>query len=415
MRGQGFDKVDDSEKLSAFEGACYNLGARREGALVFFRVLAPLADEVFLVGSFNGWADDLRLTKNQAGIWQASISRDEISDGDRYKFKARVGEEIIYLSDPYAVENDGEPYFNSVYREGDHHEEFCSGRPLNIYEIEEDGWYCYDGCREVDYATLSRELLPYLLQMGYTHVCVSGACNQAQGGEVAFKKLVDTMHSASVGVLVRTDTDGLIGLKADGTVTRVEDAESSGGPRHRIELEGQAQIFIRDSGEYQKHYRQASADKRPRRDAAAIAYLLLKEGRMLTRMGCEAGQESRLECFDRRAFEPIANARFQLFCSRLGNAYLSNPEIWEGSALSESESYGIKVMRRIAHDFEMILATDLFGGGGYVRIPAEGEWRVLLDSSSLLGYEKAAVSLDPNKAIGIMLPSYGAVLLERIK
>ena len=135
---------------------------------------------------------------------------------------------------------------------------------------------------------------------------------------------------------------------------------------------------------------------------------------MLTRMGCEAG---RCDCalFDRHAFEPNENARFQLFCSNLADAYLSNPEIWRGSAISERDSYLIRETRRCESDFEMILVCDLSGNGGEAHIYADGEWRVNLDSSDLLGYKNAIISRGTGKMIHVSLPEYGAVLLERIK
>ena len=136
---------------------------------------------------------------------------------------------------------------------------------------------------------------------------------------------------------------------------------------------------------------------------------------MLTRMGCEAGHEEPVGVFDRHTFESAENARFQLYCAELSGAYLKNPEIWQGSGISESDSYGIRVTRRYADDTELILVTDLWGNGGRLAIPAEGEWRVMLDSSRTLGHHGATVSCENNMSIRIALDSYGALLLERIK
>ena len=416
MFAQGLDKVDDSENLSAFAGACAILGARKEGACVFFGVLAPFADEVFLVGSFDGWGDGIRLERGEMGIWSARASADTISVGDRYKFKAKVGEDTVYLSDPYAKEKDGEPYFDAVYTGCDacfDSEDYV--RPINAYEIEADRWLCYDGRGAVDYATLSRELVPYLLQMGYTHVCLSGDCNHAQGGKESLEEFIRAMHSASIGVLARGGFSLEDGLNFDGILADVPQKESSDELVHRIEFEEPgAAVTICGSGAYNKFFRPAEEDRVLRRDAAAMVYLLFKEGRMLTRMGGEAGREG-CTAFDRHVFEPADNARFQRFCSELAEAYLSNPEIWEGSAIGERDSYLIRETRRCANDFEMILVCDLSGNGGEACVYADGEWRVRLDSSNLLGYQSAVVSRDNRKAIRISLPEYGAVLLERIK
>ena len=413
MFAQSLDKVDDSGKLYALTGAYADLGACKTGAHVFFRVLAPFADEVYLIGSFNNWDESIPLEKGELGIWQVGISECDISDGAGYKFKARVGGEEIYLGDPYAAECDGEPYFNAIYREGRTEDSALRGadKPFNVYEIESDKWLCYDGCREIDYETLARELLPYLLQMGYTHVCLSGAFNPNQGGSQSFNRFASMMRSASIGVLIR----GEIPEDSVAFVDGVLKEESFSRLVHKISLEGELPVYIMDSGAYRKHFREASYNKKLRRRAAAMAYQLFKEGRMLTRMGCEAGHEEPAGVFDRHTFESAENARFQLYCAELSGAYLKNPEIWQGSGISESDSYGIRVTRRYADDTELILVTDLWGNGGRLAIPAEGEWRVILDSSRILGYHGATVSYENNMSIRIALDSYGALLLERIK
>ncbi len=417
MFAQSSDKVDDSGKLYALTGAYADLGACKKGARVFFRVLAPYADEVYLIGSFNMWADNIPMEKDELGIWQVDIPESEISDGDRYKFKAMVGGENIYIRDAYAEECDGEPYFNSVYRES---RAACAAtvadRPLNVYEIESDKWLCYDGCREIDYGTLARELLPYLLQMGYTHVCLCGGADSKQGGEKAFDTFATTMRSASIGVLLRGNTSKALRAAADGVIEECDASEFFPKLVHKISFAGERAVnYVMDCGAYLGHFRQAPYNKKLRRGAAAMTYLLFKEGRMLTRMGREAGHEQAVRVFDRHVFESTENARFQLFCALLSGAYLANPEVWEGSGISESDSYGIRVTRRYAADSELILVTDLWGNGGCLTFPAEGEWRVILDSSRSLGYDGAVVSRENNMSIRIALEAYGAVLLERIK
>jgi len=419
MFAQGFDKVDDSETLSALTGAYADLGAHKRGAYVFFGVFAPFADEVCLSGSFNDWKADLKLSKNALGIWKTKIKDTEISDGDVYKFKATVGTEEIYLSDPYANETDGDPYFNSVYREfnnSDNDAAVCQEGPLTVYEIESDGWLCYDGRSNIDYETLSRELLPYLLQMGYTHVCVSGACNQAQGGADAFAKFVNAMHSAGVGVFVRAPFDLAETCNVDGELSSKCETECFCKHEHKIEFEGsRASGLVKDSCAYLGDFLGLAGESGMRKNAAAMCYLLFKEGRMLTRMGCENGCDDAVNVFDRHSFESERSARFQLFSSELNRVYLSNPEIFEGSMICESENYRIRITGRNSEDFEMVLVTDLSGNGGYARIYATGEWRVVLDSSGILGYDSAEITRENDRIIRVRMPQYGAVLLERIK
>ena len=419
MFTQGFDKVDDSETLSALTGAYADLGAHKRGAYVFFGVFAPFADEVYLTGSFNSWNGGVSLSKMDGGIWQTGIEADSVSDGDRYKFKAIVGGEEVYLQDPYAEENDGDPYFNSVYRErrsGNHGKCNCYGGPLTVYEIESDRWLCYDGRANIDYETLSRELIPYLLQMGYTHVSVSGACNQAQGGAEAFAKFIGALHTAGLGVFIRASFDSSEKCGADGVIAGLADTESFGGLVHKIDIEGlDASELVKDSAAYRNDFTYAPEDMRIRRNAAALCYLLFKDGRMLTKMGCETGREDAIDVFDRHSFESEKSARFQLFASELNHVYLSNPEIWQGTPICESENYRVRITGRCAEDFEMVQVTDLSGNGGIARVFAQGDWRIILDSSSLLGYESAEMTRENDRIIRIRMPQYGAVLLERIK
>ena len=419
MFAQGFDKVDNSSRLSALTGAYAVLGARTMGARVFFSVVAPFAERVYLMGSFNGWSESLGLEKNEQGVWQTSVAREEISDGDKYKFKAYVNGEVIYLSDPYAKESDCEPYFNSIYRESDC-DKLCDkvalGFPLNVYEIVPDKWFCYDDRGAVDYETLAREILPYLLQMGYTHVCLSGECKDEQGGEAAFKVFADMMRSAQIGVLAKESFKLCDRSCVDGTVATFEGAESFSGLVHKIYFKGADEtVIVKDSAAYRKILRENEFGRSLRENAVAQAGLLMKEGRMLTRMGCEAGTDVGDGVFAPRVFEPDENARFQLFCSELAGIYLSNPEIWESPMICEVDDGGVRVTRRYAHDFEMILVSDLLGNGGGARIPAMGEWRVILDSSDILGYKNALVSYAEDGYINILLPQYGAAILERIK
>ena len=51
-----------------------------------FRVFAPKATRVMLVGDFNGWRDDILLERvHESGIWEISISSGKISYGDRQR------------------------------------------------------------------------------------------------------------------------------------------------------------------------------------------------------------------------------------------------------------------------------------------------------------------------------------------
>ena len=89
------------------EGTNYNahdyMGVHRESGGYVFRVWAPNADRVFLVGDFNEWSEDIPLHKvTLGGVWETAVFSKKISVGDKYKFKIYNGARVLYKADPYA-------------------------------------------------------------------------------------------------------------------------------------------------------------------------------------------------------------------------------------------------------------------------------------------------------------------------
>jgi 1,4-alpha-glucan branching enzyme len=68
---------------------------------VAFRVWAPNADEVFVIGSFNDWSDSAHpMSHEENGFWYAKVS--DAKTGDQYKFLIRNGDQKLERIDPYA-------------------------------------------------------------------------------------------------------------------------------------------------------------------------------------------------------------------------------------------------------------------------------------------------------------------------
>ena len=62
------------------------LGAHREGDSYVFRVWAPNADAVYVIGEFNGWDMSLPMHRvTDGGIWQAESSAPQ--PGQMYKYR----------------------------------------------------------------------------------------------------------------------------------------------------------------------------------------------------------------------------------------------------------------------------------------------------------------------------------------
>jgi len=150
---------------------------------VAFAVWAPNARRVSVVGDFNGWDErvhPMRLHAN--GVWELFIPG--VEQGARYKYAILSWnrEYRVQKADPFAFWAEQRPgnasrvYNLAGYTWGDdrwlaeradHHRDDA---PLLIYEVHAGSWRPPSAPGEVSYRDLARQLVPYLLEMGYTHV-----------------------------------------------------------------------------------------------------------------------------------------------------------------------------------------------------------------------------------------------------
>ncbi len=148
-----------------------------------FRVWAPHAQSVSLVGDFNGWnsmASPLSRVGND-GVWECYT--DQVQEYDVYKYYV-VGADGsgVMKSDPYAYHFETRPGTASrVYTLGDYawsDEEWQKAKarqsmydtPVNIYEVHAGSWKRYADGNTFSYEKLADELIPYVCDMGYTHI-----------------------------------------------------------------------------------------------------------------------------------------------------------------------------------------------------------------------------------------------------
>ncbi len=153
----------------------------REGYV--FRVWAPNALSVSIIGDFNDWNPraDYMYKVGNAGVWEGFIENAQIFAC--YKFCIETqNHEKLYKSDPYAFHTQTRPdnasklYNVNTYNWNDenwfidrnvkNHKE----KPLNIYEIHAGSWRKYQDGNFMNYNKLADELIPYLKDMGYTHI-----------------------------------------------------------------------------------------------------------------------------------------------------------------------------------------------------------------------------------------------------
>ena len=226
------DKVErlcSGEEIRAYEW----LGAHKEEGSFVFRVWAPNADEVFLVGEFNEWEKTCPM-ENLGGLWTVSLPQGEIGEGDIYKYLIVNGERETYKSDPYSFKMDIPPHCPSVVTDIEGYKWHDSGwieqrremaeigfysQPLNIYEIHLGSWMRRHDGSFLSYGEIAEELSSYVKQMGYTHVELLpisehpyyGSWGYQTGGYFAptsrygdpqgLMRFVDVMHRAGVGVI----------------------------------------------------------------------------------------------------------------------------------------------------------------------------------------------------------------------
>ena len=150
---------------------------------VVFRTWAPKAKSVSVIGEFNKWDRNAgRMERiNKEGIWEAFISGVKIYDS--YKFSVETQKNYyVDKADPFAFHSETAPdnaskfYDLDNYKWGDFEWErrknFINYKdmPVNIYEVHMMSWRRYRDNNYFSYKKLAEELIPYVKEMGYTHI-----------------------------------------------------------------------------------------------------------------------------------------------------------------------------------------------------------------------------------------------------
>ena len=209
------------------------LGSFKNDDSVVFRVWAPNAQKVSVVGDFNSWdINALPMERvTDGGIWEARGRN--IPNFCPYKYAVTTQNgNTVFKSDPFARHFETAPANASkIYEEKEYSWQDASYKekisktdiyssPINIYEVHAQSWKKYDDGNNFDYVKLGEELSTYAKDMGYTHVefmplaeyPFSGSWGYQVTGYFAptsrygtpedFKKMVDIFHSKGVGVIL---------------------------------------------------------------------------------------------------------------------------------------------------------------------------------------------------------------------
>ena len=197
-----------------------------------FRVWAPHARSVRVLGRFNDWDTDVpAMDKLTDGIWEQFLP--EAKHFDEYKFYIeRLDGSFVFKSDPYGVHTCTRPETASKIYDLDGFkwtdQEYCAARakeqpltrPLNIYELHLGSWRKHADGNYMTYEEYAKDLVKYVKDMGYTHIellpiseypfepswgyQVTGyyAPTSRYGTPKDFMKFVDICHSAGIGVIL---------------------------------------------------------------------------------------------------------------------------------------------------------------------------------------------------------------------
>ena len=200
---------------------------------VVFRLWAPRAKGVYVTGDFNFWngeANPMYLLED-GETWECKIEGVKVYDNYKYRIISKDGKELM-KADPYAFHAETRPgtaskfYDLSGYKWKDSKwqkkksEANIYESPVNIYEVHAGSWKIHGEEQPYSYRDLAKELVPYVKEMGYTHIefmplseypfdgswgyQVTGyfAATSRFGTPHDFMYLVDKCHENDIGVIL---------------------------------------------------------------------------------------------------------------------------------------------------------------------------------------------------------------------
>lgn len=200
---------------------------------VFFRVWAPHAKSVSIVGDFNDWDRSKNPMEQLADptVWEIFLP--DVEQYFAYKYSVETAHRsIVMKADPFGTHMETRPntatkYFDiDSYKWGD--EKWFKDRdskniyrsPMNIYEAHLGSWRTYENGEPFSYVKFAEEMIPYLQDMGYTHLELMPLAEYPFDGSWGYQiigyyaptsrygtpedmmKMVDMFHQAGIGVIL---------------------------------------------------------------------------------------------------------------------------------------------------------------------------------------------------------------------
>ncbi len=226
-------EFSDQDRWLFNAGQHYNLhhvlGAHLGEEATSFRVWAPNARAVSVIGDFNGWdSSQHTMHPSEAGVWEVSVPG--VGQGTKYKYsiKAGRGNHLLDKADPVAFHAEVRPGTASIvwgldYEWNDSDWMTTRGSrnnvdaPISIYECHLGSW-SHQG--PPDYVSMAKGLADHLERTGFTHIELlpimehpfDGSWGYQSTGYFAptsrfgtpqqFMEFVDILHQRGIGVIL---------------------------------------------------------------------------------------------------------------------------------------------------------------------------------------------------------------------
>lgn len=231
MNKQILNDFLNGQSIEAFKYFGAHFVKRKKTYGVVFRVYAPLAKEVSLIGDFNDWSPFAHKMKkiDISGVYEIFVAG--IKNYQSYKYHI-LGCDGFYKDkqDPYAFFSDIRPLTcsrtfdveNFIWHDANYlkKRDRCFDRPISIYEMHLGSWIKSEDNRIYSYEEIADRIIPYLKEHNFTHVELMPitqypsdaswgyqatgfyAVDSRYGNPFQLMSFIDRLHKANIGVIL---------------------------------------------------------------------------------------------------------------------------------------------------------------------------------------------------------------------
>lgn len=202
----------------------------------YFAVWAPNADQVSVMGEFNGWSRDnhqLHVRLDGSGIWEGFVPGVDAGSMYKYHIKSKYNLYHAEKSDPFAFRRETPPHTASVVSDLKYEwqdqawidrrkNKAGQAQPISVYELHLGSWRRKpeEDNRPLTYRELAEELPGYVKHMGFTHVELMPVMHHPFNGSWGYQitgyfaahsllgdpedlmYLIDKLHQHDIGVIM---------------------------------------------------------------------------------------------------------------------------------------------------------------------------------------------------------------------